>query len=141
MRSKLQIIQCFALCLIYFGMSYLRYLFVHSGVQHILFCVCLFVCCCCCCFVLFLFFFCIVVSNTYCFVFLLCFSSSCVPYDFPFLIIPSVSSNVCLQFLWIFHFWLSLRYPLTFMYDQYKLSSIQLSCLYYIYLLTRFIHQ
>ena len=45
----------------------------------------------------------IVVSNTYCVVFLLCFSSSCVPYaasfyGLPFLIGPSVLSNV-----YIFH--------------------------------------
>jgi hypothetical protein len=42
---------------------------------------------------------CIVVSNTYCFVFLLCCSSSCVPYvssfsELSFLIAPSVFSNV-----------------------------------------------
>ena len=37
----------------------------------------------------------IVVSNTYCVVFLFCFSSSFVP---------------CYQFPWIFHFWLPIRY-------------------------------
>jgi hypothetical protein len=36
-----------------------------------------------------------VVSNTYCYVFLLCFSSSCM--DWPFLIAPSVFSNVYLS--------------------------------------------
>ena len=66
----------------------------------------------------------IVVSNIHCVVFLLCFSSSCVPYvasfsrlsifdcpfvlpvslDYSFLIAPS-----CCQFLWIIHFWLPLR--------------------------------
>ena len=56
---------------------------------HVLFvCVCVCVCLCA-----------LVVSNTYCVVFLFCFSSSCVPYiasfsGFPFLIIPSVFSNV-----------------------------------------------
>ena len=45
-----------------------------------------------------------VVSNTYCVVFLLCLSSSCVPYvpvslDCPFLIVPSVFSNVDLWFV------------------------------------------
>ena len=43
-----------------------------------------------------------VVSNTYCVVFLFCFSSSCVPYvasfsRFPILIVPSLFSNVYLQ--------------------------------------------
>jgi len=43
-----------------------------------------------------------VVSNTYCVVFLLCLSKSCVPYvasfsDCPFLITPSVFSNVYLK--------------------------------------------
>jgi hypothetical protein len=52
---------------------------------------------------------------------------SCVPYvaislDCPFLIAPSVFSNIylscvlctlCCQFLWIVHFWLPLRYSLT----------------------------
>jgi hypothetical protein len=48
---------------------------------------------------------CIVVSNTYCIVFLLCFCSSCrlvypilsVSLDCPFVIAPSVFSNVCVQ--------------------------------------------
>ena len=41
-------------------------------------------------------------SNTYCFVFLFCFSSSCVPYI------------VC---FWIFLFWLSLRYSPTLIHQ------------------------
>jgi len=65
-------------------------------------------------FTLFLFA-CIVMSNTYCVVFLFCFSSSYVSYvasfsGLPFLIAPSVFSNIylscvlctlCCQFLWI----------------------------------------
>jgi hypothetical protein len=43
----------------------------------------------------------IVVSNTYCVVFLFCLSSSCVPYR-------------CCLFLFIVLFWLPLRYSLTF---------------------------
>ena len=54
---------------------------------------------------------CIVVSNTYCVVFLLCFSSSCC------------------QFLWFVHlFLLPLRYSLTFMYiwkSQIKMKKKQ----------------
>ena len=47
----------------------------------------------------------IVMSNTYCVVFLLCFSSSCVPYVASFsrlsiLIVPSVFSNVYFIFCW-----------------------------------------
>jgi hypothetical protein len=42
----------------------------------------------------------IVVSNTYCVLYLFCLSSSCVP--------------LCCQFLWIAHFWLTLWYSLTF---------------------------
>jgi len=58
-------------------MSYLRYLclFVHSGVQHILCCVCL----------------CIVVSNTYCVVFCLSYfvlRMLPVSLDCPFVIAP-----------------------------------------------------
>jgi hypothetical protein len=45
----------------------------------------------------------IVVSNTYCVVFLFCFSPSCVP--------------KCCQFLWIVHSWLPLWYSLTFNYN------------------------
>ena len=66
-------------------MSYLC-LFAHSGVQHI-------VCC----------------------VFLrIVYPVLPVSLDCPFLIAPSVFSNVYLQFLWIVHFWLPLRYSLTF---------------------------
>jgi hypothetical protein len=48
-----------------------------------------------------------------------------VPLDCPFMIVPSVFSNVylscifctlCFQFLWILHFWLPLRYSLTFFF-------------------------
>jgi hypothetical protein len=45
----------------------------------------------------------IVVSNTYCVVFLFCFSSSCVHY------VPNI-------FFWVVHFWLPLRCSLTFIY-------------------------
>jgi hypothetical protein len=73
---------------------------------------------------------------------ILCFSSYCVPYvasfsrfsifdcpfgilqrlftvslDGTFLIANSVFSNVYLQFLWTVHFWLSIRYSLTFIYS------------------------
>jgi len=50
----------------------------------------------------------IVVSNTYCVVFLLCLSSSCV-----------LCTLFC-QFLWIVHYWLPIRFSLTFIY---KLTS------------------
>jgi hypothetical protein len=45
------------------------------------------------------------------------------------LIAPSVFSNVYLQFLWIVHFWLSLRYSLTY------ICSVSTICLviYYLY--------
>jgi len=53
----------------------------------------------------------IVVSNTYCVLYLFCMSSSCVPYvasfsglsifDCPFLIDPSIFSNVYLNFLFV----------------------------------------
>ena len=59
------------------------------------------------------------VSNTYYVVFLLCFSSSCVPYvasfsglsvfDYPF-----VLCTLCCQFLWIVRFWLPLRLVASF---------------------------
>ena len=55
-------------------------------------------------------------------VFLLCFSSSCVPYVAyvsqvsPSLIAPSVFSNVYWQFLWFLFFWLSLRFSLTLIF-------------------------
>jgi hypothetical protein len=49
----------------------------------------------------------IVVSNTYCVVFLFCFSWSCVPYV--------ASFSVCL-------FWLPLRYSLTFIYLSFVIS-------------------
>ena len=73
--------------------SYLRYFcfFAYSGVQDIL----------CCVFLLYLSSSCflyIVVSNTYCILFLLCFFSSWLPVslDCPFLIAPSIYSNVYL---------------------------------------------
>ena len=75
---------------------------------------------------LFLIKFCLrrVTSNIYCVVFLFCFS--CVTYvasfsglsifDCPFGILKRlfILCNLCCQFLWIVHFWLSLRYSKTF---------------------------
>ena len=61
----------------------------------------------------------------------LCFSFACllfvypllpVSLDCPFFIVPSVFSNVYLQFLWFLHFLLSPRYSLTFMYSFSGLS-------------------
>jgi hypothetical protein len=47
-----------------------------------------------------------IIFNTYCVVFLFSLSVS------------------CWQFLWIFHFWFSLRYSLTFISIQYKLENM-----------------
>jgi hypothetical protein len=49
-------------------------------------------------------FFSIVVSNTYCVVFLFCFSSSMLPVslDCPFVIAPSIFSNVYLQYILLY---------------------------------------
>ena len=59
------------------------------------------------------------VSNTYCVVFLFCFSSSCVSYVASFSGLsmfdcPFVLCILCCQFLWIVHVWLPLRlvYPM-----------------------------
>ena len=54
-----------------------------------------------------------VMSNTYCVVFLFCFSSSCVP---------------CV--VWIVHFWLRLRYSLVFIQSIY----LKIRCLLYLFL-------
>jgi hypothetical protein len=55
---------------------------------------------------------------------LICLSSSMLPVslDCPFLIVPSIFSNVYVQFLWIVHFFLPLRYSLTFIYSFSGLS-------------------
>ena len=50
---------------------------------------------------------CLVESNTYCVVYLFCFSLSCV---------PCVLCTLCCWFLWIVQFWLPLRYSLTFIF-------------------------
>ena len=47
-----------------------------------------------------------------------------VSLDCPFLIVPSVFSNVYSWFLWIVLFWLSLRYSLTFIYSFSGLSFL-----------------
>jgi len=68
----------------------------------------------------------IVLSNTYCVVFLLCFFV--------------VLCTLCCQLLWIIHFWLSLRYSLTFIWPlpnncnarrirQKEIGSRSMSCL------------
>jgi hypothetical protein len=96
------------------------------GVESVLFIIYSFRCCVFC-------FVCLVVLwrvmyNTYCvfwFVFVLCLVYPMLPVslDCPFLIAPSLFSNIylscvlctqCCQFLWIVHFWLPLRYSLTF---------------------------
>ena len=69
----------------------------------------------------------IVVSNTYCVVFLFCFSSCCVPCVASFsglyiLIAPSVFSNVYLSVSRDCTFWLPLRYSLTFIVKPYYMS-------------------
>ena len=69
-------------------------LFAYSGVQHILCCVFL----------------------------RLVYPILQVSLDWPFLIASSVFSNFYLQFLWIVHFWLPLRYSLTFFYSFSGLS-------------------
>jgi hypothetical protein len=69
-------------------MFYLRYLFVYSGVQHIL----------CCVFVLFFFLMCILCCQFLC-VFVLFFFLMCI---------------LCCQFLWIVLFWFPHLYYLTF---------------------------
>jgi hypothetical protein len=116
-------------------MSYLRYLcfYAYSGVQRILWCGFY-------CFVLFVFVLCLV------------YPMLPVSLDCPFLIATSVFSNVyiqynpfivlfclssscvlctqCCQFLWIVHFWLPLRYSLTFIYNIILLLS--LICLFII---------
>ena len=71
----------------------------------------------------------IVVSKTYCVVFLFCLSSSCVPYiasfsGLSFLIAPSVFSNVYLSVSLDCPFWLPLRYSLTFIYSFSGLSFL-----------------
>ena len=112
-------------------MSYLRYLcfLAHSGVQHIL---CLFSLC--------FTSFCVPYVASFAglsifdcpfgilwrlFVLYLVYPMLPVPLDCPFMIAPSVFSNVylscifctlCCQFLWIVHFWLLLRYSLTFIF-------------------------
>ena len=55
----------------------------------------------------------IVVSSTYCVLFLLCFFF--------------VLCNLCCQFLWIVHVLLILRYSLTFIYPSTLISNIKLN--------------
>jgi len=60
-----------------------------------------------------------------------------VSLDCPFLIVPSVFSYVyvpctlCYQFLWIVHFWLHLRYSLTFLLTGVSVQRLEceLSCI------------
>ena len=60
----------------------------------------------------------------------------------PFLIVPSVFSNIylscvlctlCYQFLWVVHFWLPLRYSLTFvcLCLVYPVLPVSLDCLFH----------
>ena len=110
------------------GSSFLRYLclLAYSGVQHIL----------CYVFVLFVFLLCTLCCQ-FLWIFLFCLSSSCVPYvasfpglscfvclplvypmlpvslDFPVLFV-FLLYTLCCQFPWIVHFWVPLRYSLTF---------------------------
>jgi hypothetical protein len=67
----------------------------------------------------------IVVSKTYCVVFLFCLSSSCLPYVARFsrlccvfVLLVFVLFTLCCQVLWVVHFWLPLRYSLTFIYTN-----------------------
>ena len=62
--------------------------------------------------------------------------------DCPFLIAPSVVSNIYLQCLWIVHSWLPLQFSLTFIYSvsglsildcPFSFSNIYLQCLWIVH--------
>ena len=92
----------------------------------------------------------IVVSNTNCVVLLfrvfflrLVYPMLLVSLDCPFLIAPSVFSKInfscvlctlCCRFLWIVHFWLPLRYSLTFIFQKFRLLILHHLLYHFVYI-------